>query len=443
MKTLRNLIVLAIVVAFSGSAYAANTDNPNGCKPTGLFGQFVAPFSPFQAAASQTIVEGDPVKLDGSGQVVIGAATDSSLLGFARTAVTDSDAGDIIYVYNDPEQVYECQCSGTFALTMIGDAVDLEGSTGIFEVNENASTYQPVRIVGYNANDSVGANTRLFVRLNMSILGGGSAGVFDDLAVLDDLTVADDASVGGDLTVTGAVEGGTVTDGTVQFDGSGNISGALAITASGAIEGGSITDGTATLSGGEIAALDKILNDSGVAVRNAADDDYASISSADHAINGDLSVSGHRDGMSRQAQACYGSIGNDEWEPGSDGGANFSLCALPASITAKYGIMLCDVAVGDEITGAVVAGYCTENNAITLDVDVVKCAKADGACSVVTATTGFVQVDSCAAAFDQSFSVDAAETVTDDYIYGIRLLGTTGATDAIAVSAAYCAINAK
>ena len=235
------LLALLILVP---AAHAANTDNPDGCKPTGLFGQFSEPFQPFEAAAAQTIAEGDPVKLDGSGQVTIAAVTDSSLLGFARTAVAGSSAGDLIYVYSDPNTVFECQCSGSFAITMVGSSVDLEGTTGIFEVNENATVYKPVRIVGYNAADAVGANARVYVRLNMASLGNSSSGVFDDLAVLDDLTVGDDAAITGLATV-GETLGVTgvstltagLTDGVATLDGSGGWSGIANLAMTGNLTG--------------------------------------------------------------------------------------------------------------------------------------------------------------------------------------------------------------
>jgi len=270
MKRFLNITaVLLALLVFVPAVYAANADNPNGCRPAGLFGSFSEPFQAFEAAAAQTIAEGDPVKRDGSGQVVIGTATDSALLGFARTAVTASSAGDLIYVYSDPSTVFECQCSGTFAITMIGDAVDLEGTTGIFEVNENATTYMPVRIVNYNPNDSVGANTRVYVQLVMASLGNSAAGVFDDLEVLDDLTVGDDAGVGGDITVTGAVEGGTVTDGTATLDGSGNWSAIANLAMTGNISGVSKITGTGTATASDFLGAQLLLEDTGAPTADA------------------------------------------------------------------------------------------------------------------------------------------------------------------------------
>jgi hypothetical protein len=52
------------------------------------------------------------------------------------------------------------------------------------------------------------------------------------------------------INASGLATVGSLTDGTLTIDGSGNITGAAAITATGAVTGGSLTDGTATITGG-------------------------------------------------------------------------------------------------------------------------------------------------------------------------------------------------
>jgi len=68
------------------------------------------------------------------------------------------------------------------------------------------------------------------------------------------------------LTASGLATVGSLTDGTLTIDGSGNITGAAAITATGAIQGGSLTDGVATITGGAgsgFASLTSTLLDDG------------------------------------------------------------------------------------------------------------------------------------------------------------------------------------
>jgi hypothetical protein len=68
------------------------------------------------------------------------------------------------------------------------------------------------------------------------------------------------------LNASGLATVGSLTDGTLTIDGSGNITGAAAITATGAIQGGSLTDGVATITGGAgsgFASLTSTLLDDG------------------------------------------------------------------------------------------------------------------------------------------------------------------------------------
>ena len=386
MKKYVSTIVAILALAVAAPAFAANADNPDGCKPYGLFGQFSASFGAFEAAASQTIVEGDPVKFDGSRQIVIAGATDSQILGFARTAVTSSSAGDLIYVYNDPNAVYQCQCSGTFAITMIGTDVDLEGTTGIFEVNENATTYKPVKIVGYNHSDSVGANTRVLVTLNMSSLGHGGTGVHDDLAILDDLVIGDDVTIGGTLGVTGAVTGGSFTDGTATLDGSGNLTGV-----------------------------------------------------ANLGATGDFTLGGHK-----LSQALFmGSFDYPE-EDGSEWWGVAGAAALPASITAKacY-INLTGIKAGAEILSYSIIGKSIEGAALTLDATLVEVAL-DGTESDPTGdgTNAITQIDS-GLSFTAVAAFSAPYTVLANKAYRIKLLGTTAGGDSIVVQGANVVVNRK
>jgi hypothetical protein len=491
MKTvIKCLIVLAVLL--TAGIVQANVDNPNGCKPANLYGG-VASFHVYDAAAAQTIREGDPVKLDHEGRVAIATATDSVLLGFARTAVTASTAGDDIYVYDDPNEIFQCQCSAAFKISMVGHEVDLEGTTGIYEVNAYSSIYKPVRIVGWNINDTVGDNTRVYVQVTMHVLGMGDTLVCDDAEVFDDLTVA------GDATVTGTLGGGTVTDGTISIsagtltggvslaavtvtgttltDGvlsstGGIVTGAGSVTstvledgAGGSITGGTVTgvtvtDGTCTSTSGTVTGCASITSTKiddgagggitgGTVTGNTLTDGNFSVTAGtitgavDVTMTGDLSVGGHRLGLRVQAQPCIGTPGGAEWVPWGDGAGAFGLCHCPASIAAEYALLPCQVSAGDEIVGATVSGYCTEIAALTLDADLVRCSRATGACTVLATAAGFPQVTACGAAFDSGWTLTAVETVNDDNIYGIRVLGTTGIGDTIDVASAFCVANVK
>ena len=140
----------------------ANTDNPNGFT-------FVKSFYGHEEMVegdtliNTTITKGDAIIVASTaGQVDIAVSNSPQLLGFAaETVVTAATSKKILYYPALPGSVFEGQCSGTFATTMINTAVDIEGATSIMEVNENATTEDVIQIIGYDPNSEVGANTRV------------------------------------------------------------------------------------------------------------------------------------------------------------------------------------------------------------------------------------------------------------------------------------------
>ena len=142
----------------------ANTNNPNGFKAIGTLNGAEPAMRSFLLDESQTIVKKDPVKISVSGFVQIGAASDNKLLGSA--AEDKATAAGIkttkIKVYlADTNTVFEGQCSGTPTQALIGGQCDVEGSTGIFEVNEDLATKKHLKILEFHPADSVAANARV------------------------------------------------------------------------------------------------------------------------------------------------------------------------------------------------------------------------------------------------------------------------------------------
>ena len=112
----------------------------------------------FGAKAGETIAKGDLVCIDAStGYVDIATAIDTSLLGVAVSDVSSATAGDEILVETNPMAVFVATCSGTSSQALVGDYLDIEGTTGAMYINENASTYgvvqllEPVSAVGASA----------------------------------------------------------------------------------------------------------------------------------------------------------------------------------------------------------------------------------------------------------------------------------------------------
>ena len=219
----------------------ANVDYPNGFVPYGgpqlLF--------TFLVKTGETIARGDFVSLDGNGEVVLSTAASATLLGVADETVSAAAAGTRIPVYAGDGQVYVGQCSGTVTQAMLGKECDLEGASGVQEVNENAVLTQVLRIVGFQPDTTIGsANARVFVQ-NAKPSLGNVEGDFDTLSVQGA------ALIGGTLGVSGAATFGStgeftglltalmgLTDGTATLDGSGNWTGVGNIGMTGDITGG-------------------------------------------------------------------------------------------------------------------------------------------------------------------------------------------------------------
>tara|TARA_Y100001937_G_scaffold82528_1_gene111667 strand:+ start:30 stop:488 length:459 start_codon:yes stop_codon:yes gene_type:complete len=142
----------------------ANYDNPNGFRPV----SFPARTNVYTVKAATTVTKGDALGIT-SGVVLPYATGDGS--GSTHTTVIgvaaeSGSGGDEIQVYDDPSTEFEGQCSGTFAATLVGTAVDLEGTTGIMEVDENGSTNDIAVILGHYplpGSEDIGANSRVKV----------------------------------------------------------------------------------------------------------------------------------------------------------------------------------------------------------------------------------------------------------------------------------------
>ncbi len=153
----------------------ANPDIPNGFEPVRPIngaGPIVATLGYLNA--SQTVAVGDVV-IDTSGKLNIGLSSSGSTWGvvapqlgataLGENVYTTSSADDPLYYYPAGDYVFAGQCSGTYARTIVGP-VDIEGATGVMEINENASTEDVVIILGPilgnwrgRTNLAVGANS--------------------------------------------------------------------------------------------------------------------------------------------------------------------------------------------------------------------------------------------------------------------------------------------
>lgn len=106
---------------------------------------------------------GDAIHLTTEGLAIVATAAHTALVGIAAEPITGA-AGtrkSLLVIPAMDNVVFVGQCSGTAAITDIGEDVDLEGTTGAQEINENASSTDVFRIVGKKDGSEWGANAEL------------------------------------------------------------------------------------------------------------------------------------------------------------------------------------------------------------------------------------------------------------------------------------------
>ena len=154
----------------------ANDDRPNGFSwACNLAGGTGGPITKrYIQKTSTQITKGDWVIWDDStGTVDIAVSSSPALLGVAcETSAASSSAGDTLLVIPAfPWYLFVGQTSGTMSQALIGDYADIEGATGVMEINENATT-ESVLVMqeledSYN-NTLADANARLLVTVSKS-----------------------------------------------------------------------------------------------------------------------------------------------------------------------------------------------------------------------------------------------------------------------------------
>ncbi len=115
-------------------------------------------------AASQTIAAGDAVIKNSDGYIAIAVENSStSLYGVALTgAVTSASQNTkILIAVFDSNTVFVGYCSGNSAQTLVGLEVDIDGATGTFQIDENATTQALLHLIDIHPTDDLGATGRM------------------------------------------------------------------------------------------------------------------------------------------------------------------------------------------------------------------------------------------------------------------------------------------
>lgn len=145
----------------------ANVDNPNGFRVSMPAGTTIPMFE-YYTKSNLALAVGDAVYLLSTGVVdIMTSSINVGVLGVCQSAVT-ATAGvqkKVLVVPAYKDLVFSGQCSGTYTPVNAGETVDLEGTTGIMEVNENSQVASTacIRIVGLERSEgnAAGANARV------------------------------------------------------------------------------------------------------------------------------------------------------------------------------------------------------------------------------------------------------------------------------------------
>ena len=152
----------------------ANIDKPAGFRVSAMPGSF--PIYTEKTASNVTLNPGDAIIRLTTGLIGLALSTSASILGVSQSKIT-AEAGiqkDCKYVPALPGLVFSGQCSGTPTQSTIGEKHDIEGGTGVMEINEDAAVNPAVEIVGLEGGikNSMGLNARLlFVWTNSAWTG--------------------------------------------------------------------------------------------------------------------------------------------------------------------------------------------------------------------------------------------------------------------------------
>lgn len=142
----------------------ANVDNPNGFRAVSNLGGGAIPMYPAKVKIGVSLLPGDAIIMLTDGTVDVALAASTTILGVCQSVVVGGVAlQDCKYVPAMDSLVFEGQCSGTYTPTNAGVSVDIEGTTGIMEINENAVLTGVARVLKLadGIGNAAGANARV------------------------------------------------------------------------------------------------------------------------------------------------------------------------------------------------------------------------------------------------------------------------------------------
>ena len=144
----------------------ANIDKPAGFRVAQMPGSF--PVYTGKTTNNLSLTPGDAIVRLPTGSITIASAISTAILGVCQSKITGipNTQQDVLYVPALPTILFSGQCSGTPVEATIGKKCDIEGTSGIMELNEDLASTKVAQIVGFEGGvkNTMGAHARvLFV----------------------------------------------------------------------------------------------------------------------------------------------------------------------------------------------------------------------------------------------------------------------------------------
>lgn len=120
---------------------------PNGFEPIRNIAGFAENPGTYKLKASEAFTEGDPVKLDASGDVTKAANADTEILGIMAQTITAEATGTTLgRVHDNPLQVFRVAYEGT-ATPVAGSAQSLKTTNARVIDSDDAGVADPFKVV--------------------------------------------------------------------------------------------------------------------------------------------------------------------------------------------------------------------------------------------------------------------------------------------------------
>lgn len=158
----------------------ANKDNPAGFKVHSCIFPSIPTYQGIlKSGVTVTATDNgaDMLAFSTDGYLDIATATSTAIVGIAKFTLTGDGTKILDYVPALPGILFEGQCSGTLTQTMLNTSHDIEGTTGIMEINEDAAStnvvlplYIQKNISTGLAENALGANARVVFKIFKSAL---------------------------------------------------------------------------------------------------------------------------------------------------------------------------------------------------------------------------------------------------------------------------------